>query len=286
MPEAKDARIKQGYDFEKSTTENYSDESELADHSFSGEFHDIRVNIDSSWHGSYARSRQLFQDELIKEALGLNRTSDARGRETSPSWIIFTGGAMGAGKGYTMNWMTKMGIIPIPNLRHIDPDVFKRKLPEWKYYVKLNPATAGSMTHLESSMLVEIAQEVALRQNMNIWIDGSLSNHEWTISHLRRIRESFPNYRIAVVHVSADESTIMQRCERRAKSTGRVVPLEKIRHSLESSLRTVKMLAPPLVDVVVMVRNEGPKPELLSINHQAVQPDRWDYLCELLNISK
>lgn len=280
----RDPRIRIDYDFQKSTRDNYTDQLSSDKPTYSGEFLDIRKNIDSRFHGSYICSRQLMQDDLIKEALGIRAGPEVWPKQTGHPWILFTGGAMGAGKGYTMNWMMRMGIIQIPNLRHIDPDVFKRKLPEWKIYVKLNPSTAGSLTHMESSMLVEIAQEAALRRSMNVWVDGSLSNSEWTNSQLERIRNFFPNYRIGVVHVSASERTVMQRCERRAKSTGRVVPIEKIRHSLHSSLETVKSLSHPLVDLVVMVRNEGQQPELVSINHQPVERDQWERLSELLRI--
>lgn len=270
------------YDFTKSTKDNYTQASHSDAPEFCGDFKEIRQHVDSRWHGSYVCSRQLLQDNLIKEILGLDRRECLSEKEESGPWIVFTGGAMGAGKSYTMNWMMRMGIIPIPKLRHIDPDVFKRKLPEWNYYVKLNATTAGSLTHLESSMLVEIAQEVALQRRMNVWIDGSLSNYDWTVSQLRRIRGNFPNYRIAVVHVSASETAIMERCERRAKATGRVVPVEKIRNSLHASVRTVQALSHPLVDFVAMVRNEGAQPELVSINHQPVESNRWEYLSELL----
>jgi hypothetical protein len=281
MPsELLDPRIKVGFDFEKTTRDNYTDPSA----SLGGDFADVRRDLDAQWHGSYCISRQLLQDNLVKEALGLNRGSHPNFQGNLQPFILYTGGAMGAGKGYTMSWMKKKGIVSIPNFRHIDPDVFRRKLPEWKYYVKLNQATAGSLTHLESSMIAEIAQEVALKHNMNIWVDGSLSDHDWFITQLTRIRNLFPHYRVAVVHVSASEECIMQRCELRAQSTGRVVPLEKIRYSLHSSIETVMRVAPPLVDVVAMIANEKDAPQLVSVNHEPVKSDGWEFLRKLLHV--
>jgi hypothetical protein len=275
-----DPRIKVGFDFHKSTRDNYTDPSATQ----FGDFADVRRDLDSQWHGCYCLSRQLLQDGLVKEALGLNRGSQLNFQEHAHPLIVYTGGAMGAGKGYTMAWMSRNGIVSVPNLRHIDPDVFRRRLPEWKYYVKLNQATAGSLTHLESSMIAEIAQAVALQKNMNIWIDGSLSDYDWFVTQLRRIRHLFPQYRIAVVHVAASERVIMQRCENRAQTTGRVVPLEKIRFSLHASRETVLRVAPPFVDVVAMVENEGREPKLVSINHEPVGSDDWALLSKLLNV--
>lgn len=278
VAERMEMQIQSGYDYHKSTRDNYALSGDGQEENFVGEFADIRRKTDSRWHGNYPIERQVLQDALVRDVLGLDSTSSRTTDDSRNPWIIFTGGAMGAGKGYTMNWMRNRNIIPIANLRHIDPDVFKRRLPEWKHYVRNNPTTAGSFTHLESSLLVEIAQEAALQRNMNIWVDGSLSNDEWTLFQLNRIRRIFPQYHIAVVHVSASERTVMQRCERRAKSTGRVVPADKIGQSLHASRRTIDRLSPPLVDVVVQIRNEASSPELVSINTMPVESDAWGVL--------
>jgi predicted ABC-type ATPase len=156
---------------------------------------------------------------------------------------------------------------------HIDPDAIKRKLPEWQLYVKNNHVTAGSLTHLESALMVEIAQEAGLRAGVNLWVDGSLANTAWTLKDISRIRNLHPEYHIGVFHVSASERLITKRCEKRAQSTGRVVPVEKIRESITGSAETIKQLIPPLIDFAAIIRNNGPDPELMSVNGQGVHND-------------
>jgi hypothetical protein len=262
------------YDYSKSTQENHASKLDQCG-IFHGKFASIREKIDPRWHGCYSAERQLTQDEIISNILRLNtNVPPCDGMQTHP-WIIFTGGAMGSGKGYCMNWLIKKGVIPLRGLRHVDPDVFKRSLPEWKGYVKLNPETAGSMTHLESSMMVEIAQELALQRNMNVWIDGSLSNSEWTYSQLGKIRDGYPMYRIALFHVSASEKKILERCEKRARATGRIVPIDKTKQSIPASLSTVQNLPANLVDLVAFIENNVDVPSLRYVNGNPVHPHDW-----------
>ena len=66
---------------------------------------------------------------------------------------------------------------------HIDADYFKRVMPEWPgYTARPNSELAGSLCHQESGYMQELAQEVALSNRQNIWIDGSLGDHEWYLT--------------------------------------------------------------------------------------------------------
>eukprot|EP01049_Picozoa_sp_SAG25_P007209 SAG25_NODE_576_length_6788_cov_7.020033_3_plen_55_part_00 len=51
---------------------------------------------------------------------------------------------------------------------HIDPDYFKRVMPEWPEYCRRVPDAAGGLCHQESGYLQEIAQEVALANQQNV----------------------------------------------------------------------------------------------------------------------
>ena len=42
---------------------------------------------------------------------------------------------MGAGKGYTMKWLSRHGFFPLENIVHIDMDMFRQSMPEWRMYV-------------------------------------------------------------------------------------------------------------------------------------------------------
>eukprot|EP00964_Phaeocystis_antarctica_P118555 scaffold82340_cov48-Phaeocystis_antarctica.AAC.4 len=99
---------------------------------------------------------------------------------------------MGAGKGYVLSWMSRSGYFPLENIVHVDPDHsnpnpnptpsptltpphpnpnispaanqvdpdhFKRLMPEWSGYTAQSER-AGNFCHRESGYLQEIAQEV------------------------------------------------------------------------------------------------------------------------------
>lgn len=45
-------------------------------------------------------------------------------------WVIYTCGPMGVGKGHVLSWLSKQGLFPLEYIVHIDPDFFKRIMPE------------------------------------------------------------------------------------------------------------------------------------------------------------
>jgi hypothetical protein len=243
-----------------STQENYACEGRTG--VYVGEFADVRKTIDSRWHGCYTEMRQIFQDSIIRSLVPLDAIQDSQYTKV----LVFSSGPMGAGKSYTMRWMIRTGAIPEKLLSvSIDPDLIRRQLPEWPIYVKNNPITAGSLTHLESTLIAEIAREVAMRSGLSVWVDGSLANTEWTIADITRIRSRFPDYSICVLHVTADENKIMERCCKRAGETGRFVPVERIKRSMEGSSETIRHLQAPLVDIVAVIRNDGTDPSVERI---------------------
>jgi ribose 1,5-bisphosphokinase PhnN len=92
---------------------------------------------------------------------------------------------------------------------------------------------------LESSFMQEIAQEVAMRQRQNVWVDGSLSDGEWFSTVFQDIRRRYPHYRIAIIHITASESTIRERIARRSAATGRSIPESQIQRSLECPEKSI-----------------------------------------------
>ncbi|KAL7450749.1 hypothetical protein ACHAWC_002612, partial [Mediolabrus comicus] len=123
--------------------------------------------------------------------------------------------------------MSAIGILQLETISKIDPDNFKLRLPEWQSYVQNGMSSvAGSMTHAESSYIAEIAQHVAMNNSMDVWVDGSLRNSAWYETELQRIRKLFPQYRIAIISISAPEQMIADNIKRRAIETGRDIPEE------------------------------------------------------------
>ena len=117
---------------------------------------------------------------------------------------------------------------------------------------------AGTKTHAESSYIAEIAQHLAMKNNMDVWVDGSLRNWQWYEGELQRIRKRYPQYRIAVIAISAPEDMIESNIKRRAMETGRDIPPELRRVTIDEIGKGITKLT-HLVDLVASVQNTPPE---------------------------
>jgi predicted kinase len=177
---------------------------------------------------------------------------------TTPTrpWLVFTAGSMGAGKSYTIKKLMEENLFPMLAFVGVDPDVVRRYLPEYEGYVQRSKADAGEFTRKESGFIVEILTEAALREGKNVLVDGSLRDHEWYTLYIARLRASYPNLRIAILHISAPPEVVYARARRRGDETGRYVPETLLQETLESVPRSVSILS-PLVDYVAEFVNDS-----------------------------
>lgn len=257
--------VAKDYDFTKSTTDNYRSQAA----SFSGPFADIRSSLDYSYHAHYTEARQRWQDQAVRACIG--KTDP----QTRP-WMIFTCGAFGAGKGHVLTWLSHQGLFPLEYIVHIDPDFFKRVMPEWKGYLSNNVEFAGSATHHESGYIQEIATEAALRERQHIWVDGSLKDYVWYTQYFDDVRRRYRHYRIAIIHVTATEEEIRKRIRIRGEQTGRMIPEADIVRSLRDPEISIKVLARQC-DLVVRFDNSDGTPKLLSVEDHSGNLQRGLY---------
>jgi len=184
-----------------------------------------------------------------------------RERVAGEAWIIFTCGAMGAGKGYAMSWLSQHGLFELENLVHIDMDYFRRKMPEWEKYKDCVGEQAGSMSQKEAGFIQEIAQEAALQRNKNVWVDGSLGDWRWYTEVFKDIKTRFPNYRIAIFHVYCSQEQVLERARKRGEQTGRMIPEDKLKESIAAVGESVEHLRPHS-DFFARINNEERRPRL------------------------
>jgi len=242
-----ESAVPENFDYTRSTRENYICNQNC---SHVGKYSAIRSRLDTAYHGHYRTSRQALQDRLIDDA-----NHKIKGGRREP-WIVFTAGAMGAGKSHAFSWMAGRGHVPLDLMQIIDPDVFKAALPEWQGYLEHSPLDAGYHTRRESGLLTEMALEVALRERKHVWVDGSLRDGEWYAEEFGRLRREHPHYRIAIVHVVADREVVYRRVAERAQVTGRHVPAAEIEDSLQRVPASIELLA-PLTDFLAVVDNSA-----------------------------
>eukprot|EP00656_Telonema_subtile_P009462 TRINITY_DN14446_c0_g1_i2.p1 TRINITY_DN14446_c0_g1~~TRINITY_DN14446_c0_g1_i2.p1 ORF type:complete len:435 (-),score=44.21 TRINITY_DN14446_c0_g1_i2:2-1306(-) len=242
------------YNYSAPTQQNHS----VTGPEWVGPYADIRGRLDATYHGHYSKSRQAIQDRIIADAVG-----DGTSHREAP-WIVFTAGAMGAGKGHVVRWMSREGYFPLPDWVQLDPDHFKACLPEWPEYVRRDRQSAGRLTQRESGYLVEIAQESAMVSRKNVWVDGSLRDTQWYERVFCDIRNRFPAYQIAILYVYAEDKVVLERVANRAANTWREVPVTEVMDSLSRVPRSIEKLGPN-ADFTAHISNNGVTPQLEKI---------------------
>ncbi len=137
----------------RSSEENHQSDDRL----FYGRFAHIRATLDYSYHRNYTFERQMLQDAIISEFLDATYFTDKHGDKcTTPTepWVVFTAGAMGSGKSYTMRHLVNRGmrhlvnrgLFPLLAFVRVDPDELRRYLPEFHLYIQQSPEDAGTLT--------------------------------------------------------------------------------------------------------------------------------------------
>ena len=269
-----------GYDYTQSTYENYKmkgstgEEEKRLKHF--GEFADFRAAMDYEYHDCVNENRQRWQDSVIHS---IAETTES----VEHPWIVYTCGPMGAGKGYALSWMSDQGYFPLEKIVHIDADHFKTCMPEWKGYVQNDPKTAGSLCHKESGFLQELAQEVAMGQSQNVWIDGSLRDGKWFAKVFDEIRQNHPAYRIAIFVVEVSEDLAWERCQSRAARTGRTIPKELFLDSFHQPDSVLRMLT-HRVDFIARIDNEHSIPRLKAFETVDISGD-WNLISRFFRSS-
>jgi predicted kinase len=181
---------------------------------FFGSYSHIRKTLDYSYHAHYTRERQSLQDAVISDMLHSCVITDVDGHTCSTPtepWIVFSAGAMGSGKTYTLTKLSEKGRFPLKAFIAVDPDEIRRHLPEFYLYVDQAPEVAGELTRKEAGYISEILTLAGLQAGKNVLVDGSLRDHEWYKVYFARLRKDFPLVRQAIIHVTAPREAVFQR---------------------------------------------------------------------------
>lgn len=292
--------VSDDYDYSRSTEDNYAMEgiSMLSDEEFKdgedhievirssmriskhfvGKYENERRQMDYLYHKIYCHRRQLYQDHVIDRFLDTLVMDMEHGVVCSipeANWLVFTAGPMGAGKSYTMEWLHANGLFPLKAFVKVDPDMMRSLLPETSKYTEYNPDTAGKLTQKEVGYISEILTLYALKQGKNVLVDGSLRDAAWYSQYIRTLRQLYPDVKVAILHITASEATVMERAQKRALETGRHVPVDVIRDTYHKINTSMQILS-PITDFVASFENEKDslEPRLLyTSGHDVIQYD-------------
>mmetsp|Transcript_132659 Transcript_132659/g.383548 ORF Transcript_132659/g.383548 Transcript_132659/m.383548 type:complete len:352 (-) Transcript_132659:191-1246(-) len=250
------------------------------DYRLSGPNKDSRELLDYGYHERYGSERIALQDRIIDKLFPVRPS-----RSEDLQWVVFTAGAMGAGKGFVTRWMHDQQIWDLERFVKVDPDEVRHELPEWEEYVKSDPQTAGDRTQKEAGFVAEIIGYKALRERRNVIVDGSLRNAEWYKGYFAKLRRLFPGIRIMILHVVADLPDVLERAAQRAMATGRVVPRDRLISSAGEVPSSVRALAPHADFVCRVLNGPGRDPEVArevgAPHPSASVPITWDLVRKL-----
>jgi len=232
---------------------------------FHGPFAHIRSKLDYKYHSNYKRDRQFLQDQIIHSMMDTSLVTDVNtgalcSVPTRP-WIVFTAGAMGAGKSHTIRSLMHKKRFPLDTFVSVDQDEIRRHLPEFASFVNENAETAGILTRKEAGYIAEILTLASMRAGKNVLVDGSLRNSDWYQNYFQQLRMDYLNLRIAILHVIAPREAVFQRAAERSLITGRVVPQETLEMALEQVPKSIKVLG-PMSDFFCELNNAPGAPDI------------------------
>jgi len=233
---------------------------------FVGDHAALRARLDYTYHWYYSPARQAVQDDIMhrfERTIVVDKAHHIVCARPTRPWIVFTAGAMGAGKSRAMQWLHSRNYFPLQSFVAVDPDRIRYSLPEWKAYLARDQSTAGTLTHKEAGYIAELLTLEGLKDGKNILVDGSLRDADWHAEHFDRIRQEYPRIRIAIIHCDANPENIVARAQRRAEQTGRSIPEHTLFETITQVPHSVEKLR-PLVDQYVKLNTDGESPTLVQ----------------------
>jgi hypothetical protein len=271
---ADDRRI-HDYSWDKSTEENYS----CAKCPLIGKYKHLRAKLDENYHSRYAITRQLFQDSVIDYYTSLksgwnkrrkrfdkkrsntttksttsvttstsNDKTKVQTSDSEPSspkfepFLLFTAGAMGAGKSHTLRWLAKTSQFPLTSAVFVDIDRIREHFPEMDEYRRRWAPTCGALTHKEAGYISELICLAALENGQSLIVDSSLRDLDWWKRYIQTMRVHYSQYTIGIMHVVAKPMTIFKRVANRGQQTGRMIPFDILIDSIVQTPISVRAL--------------------------------------------
>ena len=126
-----------------------------------GPFAAARAQIDYSYHRKLIIPRRVLHDKILRCA---SKAVSPPPEGTRP-WVVFTAGAMGVGKSFTLLSLEKFGCFPLSQFQQVDPDKLKGELPELRGYLQRDAEMAATRLHRESTHLSDLLFEHSLQRS-------------------------------------------------------------------------------------------------------------------------
>jgi hypothetical protein len=94
-------------------------QADYEDEGFFGAYGHVRRKLDYTYHANYTKTRQWLHDSIIEDFLENREFADAC--HPGDPWLIFTVGAQGAGKRFTIDRLVKDERLSLLSFIFVDP---------------------------------------------------------------------------------------------------------------------------------------------------------------------
>lgn len=173
--------------------------------------------------GNYSSERRKVHDQIFRELL-----NDLKPPGSQPA-VIFLGGGVAAGKTSISKMLVESFKENKEDVLHIDADKIKTMLPEYKKLIQASPEDMAVKLHYESSDIATDLYGQALKQKLNVILDGTMKDLERYQGYIAQAQEQNYNISAIIVDVSIEEA--MRRADIRYEIEKRRVPNEILRSS-------------------------------------------------------
>ncbi len=172
-------------------------------------------------NGNYKPERLKLHNAIVDE---INKTA---GKSEKKPVAFLMGGGSATGKS------TLREVAILNNLKKdgksagiVDCDDIKKAIPEYK---TLHRTVAAKTVHDESSDVTVYALNTLIAQKKNLIFDGTMKNYDKYSSLIKQLKKE--GYEVNIMIADCPLEVAIERSEKRAKETGRKVPVDIIKES-------------------------------------------------------
>ena len=200
--------------------------------------------------GQLTSERQHLHDQIVERALeGVPDTPEGQ----RPVAVLMVG-TPGSGK------TTLAEHMGAGDFAHIEADLYKQQLPEYRQSIEAGARDAAGVTHEEGKLIANRVWRGALDQNKSVLYDATGSWPQVYMRMIRQLRKRGYQVHLIMPDLPVEES--LRRVRKRFEDTGRNVPERAVRNVdavVQYSFRKLRHE----VDGFLLFDNSGTEPRLI-----------------------
>lgn len=173
----------------------------------------------------YSKERDALHQYLLDENMG-------QARSDATPVAVFAAGGSGVGKSSMVYAMLAK---EISRMVHIDPDMYKIRLPEYQQMRDTDINQAAVHVHEESSYLAKRTLDLAITNKLNLIYDSTFSNVPYLARKIQELKTA--GYYVMIFYADCPFDVAMDRVYKRAQETGRMVPPEVVQQTHNQSIK-------------------------------------------------